>query len=60
MVDDCIATGEVVTCIDAWRLSIFGTAMFMMYMPNRRQTLAASTFINFVLDREPAARAHPA
>jgi DNA-binding transcriptional LysR family regulator len=57
VVADSIATGEVVTCIDEWRLSIFGTAMFMMYMPNRRQTLAASTFISFVLERAAQERA---
>ncbi len=56
VVADCVATGEVVTCVEEWRLSIFGTAMFMLYMPNRRQTLAASTFINFILTR--AAQEH--
>ncbi|HSV51783.1 MAG TPA: LysR family transcriptional regulator [Burkholderiaceae bacterium] len=46
-----IQRGEVVTTLDEWRLSIFGTQMFMLYMPNRHHTLAASTFIEFILAR---------
>jgi hypothetical protein len=37
--------------LDAWGLSIFGTQMFMLYMPNRHYTRAMSTFIEFILDR---------
>lgn len=44
-----VRRGEVVTTLDAWRLSIFGTHMYMLYMPNRRHTRAASTFIDFML-----------
>jgi hypothetical protein len=40
-----------VTALDDWTLSIFGTRMFMLYMPNRHHTRAASTFIEFVLDK---------
>jgi len=46
--------GDVVTALEAWRLSIFGAYLFMRYMPNRHHTLAASTFIDFVLERERA------
>ncbi len=46
-----IASGEVVTALDALQLSIFGTRMFMLYMPNRHHTRAASTFIDFILER---------
>jgi DNA-binding transcriptional LysR family regulator len=46
-----IEAGEAVTALDDWRLSIFGTQMFMLYMPNRHHTLAASTFIEFMLVR---------
>ncbi|KZC41908.1 MULTISPECIES: LysR family transcriptional regulator [Rhodanobacter] len=56
VVRDSVLSGDVVTTLDRWRLSIFGTQMFMLYMPNRYQTLAASTFIEFTLAR---ARAQP-
>lgn len=49
VVHDDIRNGEVVTSLDAWRLSIFGTHMYMLYMPNRHHTRAASTFIDYVL-----------
>ncbi|RKP48126.1 LysR family transcriptional regulator [Trinickia fusca] len=49
VVQEDLRRGEVVTTLDAWRLSIFGTQMYMLYMPNRHQTLAASTFIEFIL-----------
>lgn len=54
VVRDDVAAGAVVTALDAWRLSIFGTQMFMLYMPNRYQTRAARTFIDFVLERSRA------
>ena len=54
VVCDDMQRGEVVTTLDAWRLSIFGTHLFMLYMPNRHHTLAASTFIEFVLERTRA------
>ncbi len=50
VVHDDLRRGEVVTTLDAWRLSIFGTHMYMVYMPNRHHTRAASTFIEFVLE----------
>jgi DNA-binding transcriptional LysR family regulator len=49
VVQDDLRRGDVVTSLDAWRLSIFGTHMYMLYMPNRHRTRAASTFIDFVL-----------
>ncbi|HEY2927209.1 LysR family transcriptional regulator [Piscinibacter sp.] len=55
VVHDAVRAGDVVTTLDAWRLSIFGTQMFMLYMPNRHQTRAASTFIEFILARARAA-----
>ena len=54
LVHDDMQRGQVVTTLDAWRLSIFGTHLFMLYMPNRHHTLAASTFIEFVLERARA------
>jgi DNA-binding transcriptional LysR family regulator len=56
---DDMQRGDVVTTLDDWRLSIFGTHLFMLYMPNRHHTLAASTFIEFALERARARTAPP-
>ena len=48
---DDIRRGEVLTTLDDWRLSIFGTGMYMLYMPNRQHTRALRTFIDFILER---------
>jgi DNA-binding transcriptional LysR family regulator len=49
VVHDDVQRGTVVTALDQWRLSIFGTHMYMLYMPNRHHTRAAATFIDFIL-----------
>ncbi|MDR6888291.1 MULTISPECIES: LysR family transcriptional regulator [Variovorax] len=51
VVQDDVRRGEVITTLDDWRLSIFGTQMFMLYMPNRQHTRAIRTFIDFILER---------
>jgi DNA-binding transcriptional LysR family regulator len=51
VVEEACARGDVVTALDAWRLSIFGTHMYMLYMPGRFRTLAARTLIAFIVDR---------
>lgn len=51
VVRDQVAAGEVVTSLDEWRLSIFGTHMHLLYMPNRHHTRAMATFIDYVLMR---------
>lgn len=56
VVQDDIQRGEVVTALDNWQLSIFGTQMFMLYMANRHQTRAATTFIEFILEQIRQAR----
>ncbi len=50
-VRDLVQAGTVVTALDAWRLSIFGTRMHLLYMPNRHHTRAMATFIEYVLQR---------
>lgn len=50
-VRDLVQAGTVVTTLDAWRLSIFGTRMHLLYMPNRHHTRAMATFIDYVLRR---------
>ena len=51
VVADAVADGRVLTSLSDWRLSIFGTRMFMLYMPNRHQTRAASAFMAFILSQ---------
>ncbi|MBN3729040.1 LysR family transcriptional regulator [Burkholderia sp. Ac-20379] len=50
VIQDDLRRGAVVTTLDAYRLSIFGTRMAMLYMPNRHHTRATATFIDFILD----------
>ena len=58
VVRDLVESGAVVTALGAWRLSIFGTHMHLLYMPNRHHTRAMATFIEYVLMRaHQAARA---
>lgn len=54
VVADCVASGAVQVALPDWQLSIFGTAMYLLYMPNRRHTLAASTLIAFLIERASA------
>lgn len=51
VVHDKIATGEVATTLDEYRLSIFGMHMYLLYMPNRHQTRAVRTCIDFLLEK---------
>lgn len=55
VVQEDMQSGEIVTALDEWQLSIFGTQMFMLYMPNRHHTRAAATFIEFILEKTQAA-----
>lgn len=43
--------GEVIAALSEWRLSIFGTHMYMLYMPGRQRTRAITTFIEFMLEQ---------
>jgi DNA-binding transcriptional LysR family regulator len=54
VVIDAIESGAVLTTLDDYRLSIFGTRMFMLYMPNRHQTRAVRTCIEFLLGKAHA------
>jgi len=51
VVQEDVRRGAVVTTLDDWQLSIFGTQMFMLYMPNRQHTRTTRTFIDFILER---------
>lgn len=51
VVQDKLATGEVLSTLDEYRLSIFGTHMYLLYLPNRHQTKAVRTCIDFLLTK---------
>lgn len=51
VVQDAIAAGDVVTTLDDYRLSIFGTSMYLLYMPDRHQIRAVRTCIEFLLTK---------
>lgn len=51
VVEDDVKMGHVVTALDAWRLSIFGTRLFLLRMPGRYQTQAVRTFIDFIVEK---------
>lgn len=48
---DAVEQGEVVTMLDDYRLSIFGTNMYLLYMPDRHQIRAVRTCIDFLLEK---------
>lgn len=51
VVQDVIANGEVLTTLNDYRLSIFGTNMYLLYLPNRHQTRAVRTCIEFLMNK---------
>jgi DNA-binding transcriptional LysR family regulator len=51
VVKDAIAGGEVLSTLDDYRLSIFGTSMYLLYMPDRHQIRAVRTCIEFLLEK---------
>ena len=51
VVSEDIRRGNIVTALDQWRLSIFGTHMYMLYMPNRHHTRATLAFIDYILEK---------
>lgn len=59
MVADVIASGEVVTSLDDHRLSIFGTHMYLLYLPSRHRTRAIKTCIDFLVEKANAHESQP-
>src|SRR5690606_10437131 len=51
VIDRDVAAGTVVTALTSWRLSVFGTRMYLLRMPGRYQTLAVRTLIDYVVER---------
>lgn len=51
VVQQDIATASVVTALDDWRLSVFGSRIFLLRMPGRYLTMAHRTLIDFVVQK---------
>jgi len=51
IVRDDIYNGKLVTALDDWRLSIYGQAIYLLYMPNRHQPLALSLMIDYIVTK---------
>jgi DNA-binding transcriptional LysR family regulator len=49
-----VAEGRMVTALPDWRLSVFGTRMFLLRMPGRYQTVATRTLIDFIVEKAQA------
>ncbi|WP_027015072.1 LysR family transcriptional regulator [Comamonas composti] len=54
VVQNEVLSGEVLTTLEEYRLSIFGTHMYLLYLPNRHQTRAVRTCIDFLLAKAGA------
>ncbi|RZS46666.1 LysR family transcriptional regulator [Sphaerotilus mobilis] len=46
-----VVDGRLVTALDDWRLSVFGSRLHLLRMPGRYQTLATRTLIDFIVAR---------
>ncbi|MGY0194378.1 LysR family transcriptional regulator [Leptothrix sp. BB-4] len=46
-----VVEGRLVTALDDWRLSVFGSRLHLLRMPGRYQTLATRTLIDFIVAR---------
>lgn len=51
-----IDAGRVVTGLSDWRLSIFGSRLFLLRMPDRYQTLAVRSFVDFIAEKAQSLR----
>ncbi|HLU78091.1 MAG TPA: LysR family transcriptional regulator [Burkholderiaceae bacterium] len=51
LIEHEVAAGRAVTSLNDWRLSVFGTRMYLLRMPGRYQTLAARTLIDELVAR---------
>lgn len=51
-----IDAGRVVVGLGDWRLSIFGSRLFLLRMPDRYQTLAVRSFVDFIAEKAQSLR----
>lgn len=49
-----VTEGRAVTSLNEWRLSIFGTRMYLLRMPGRYQALASRTLSDFMIQKARA------
>ena len=56
LVEQDLENGRLVSSLADWRLSIFGTRLMLLRMPDRYLTLAARTLIDFIVDKARAWR----
>ena len=49
VVKDKLDNGEVITALNDYRLSLFGVHLYLLYLPNRHQTRAMRTCVDFLL-----------
>lgn len=54
VVEADVAAGRLMTSLQEWRLSAFGTRMYLLRMPGRYQTLASRTLIDFLVEKSRA------
>lgn len=54
VVAEDLAQKRVKTALNDWRLSVFGTRMFLLRLPDRYQTLATRTLIDFLVNKARA------
>ncbi|AOB31406.1 LysR family transcriptional regulator [Bordetella sp. H567] len=54
VVEQDVVEGRVVTALPDWRLSVFGTRMFLLRMPDRYQTLASRTLADYLVRKARA------
>ncbi|GAA3990089.1 LysR family transcriptional regulator [Comamonas faecalis] len=53
-----LASGAVLQTLQEYRLSIFGTHMYLLYLPNRHQTRAVRTCIDYLLEMAGGMQKH--
>ena len=51
VVQQDLAVATVVTALADWRLSVFGSRIFLLRMPGRYLTLATRTLIDFIVHK---------
>jgi len=54
--DGMMAEGRVLAGLSDWRLSIFGSRLFLLRMPDRYQTLAVRSFVDFIAEKAQSLR----
>lgn len=51
IMQDALASKQVCSLFDSYRLSIFGSTMYLLYMPNLYRTKASQELIDFIIEK---------